>query len=160
MLEFLRKEFYVKKKINDGWCTRRAYRKSRNFENFSQEDFASMEKEINKYISKIIEIVEIVPLEEFIDKSSEIPFSTIVNRFFSSTRIEKNDIIILTSALLTQSHIFLTKDEDFVKEGRRISMFEEFLKEFPISLSIKFFSPKPPPNLSVKEYLEKICEQV
>jgi len=160
VLEFLRREYYIKSKIDGGWCTRRAYRKSRNFENFSQADFTSMKKEINNHMNKIAEIVEIIPLEEFIDKNLGISFSEIVKHFILSTKIEKNDVLALTSALLTQSHVFLTKDEDFAREGRRIAMLEEFLKELPIPLSIKFFSPKPPNNLSIREYIKKIYEKV
>jgi len=162
LIDFFRKEFYFENRMKLGWFSRTIRRGLKGFQKLSNGDWGDMKSYVKEKLEKIREKVEIVKLEDFISKEFNREFKDLVLKFLLDTKIEKGDILILLSALLIdpQPHIFLTKDEEFMREGRRISMLEEFLTELPIRITIKFCSPKPPGEISMEEYLRNLNREL
>lgn len=164
LIDFFRKEFYLKNRMNVGWFSRRAMRGLKGFKKLSDKDWNNMKSYVESILVKIEEKIEIITLEDFISKDLEIQkagFKDLVQIFSLNTKIDMKDILILLSALrmVPQPHVFLTQDDAFRSEGKRISMLEEFLKQLPFQITIKFYSPKPPEGKSMDEYLEIICRR-
>lgn len=132
LYDYFRKDLYAKKMMCEiGWGFNRTRKGMREFKKATQEN-------MNEFGEKIKDMAENLEAEKVVCiyriMSSEIEgFSETMEKLLQFSKFELKDATILSSALSNQikAHRIITKDEQFGKEGSRITKLEEEKESLP-----------------------------
>lgn len=132
LYDYFRKDLYAKKMMCEiGWGFNRTRKGMREFKKATQEN-------MNEFGEKIKDMAENLEAEKVVYiyriMSSEIEgFTETMEKLLQFSKFELKDATILSSALSNQinAHRIVTKDEQFGKEGSRITKLEEEKESLP-----------------------------
>ena len=157
----LREDLYVKKMILEaGWGFTRARKGINEFKGVTMEDMEKFGMTIQNMVNQLEESEgnDFIPVIRLMSEQTE-KFSEIIERVLRFSKFSYKDTMVLVSALYTQSNILVTIDEQFRKEGRRITELEEERESLPTAFleksglaDLKF---KPPSEFSSEENIKR-----
>ena len=129
----LREDLYVKKMILEaGWGFNRARKGINEFKGVTMADMEKFGMTIQNRVNQLEESDgnDFIPVIRLMSEQTE-KFSETIERVLRFSKFSYKDTMVLVSALYTQSNILVTIDEQFRKEGRRITELEEERESLP-----------------------------
>ena len=129
----LREDLYVKKMILEaGWGFNRARKGINEFKGVTMADMEKFGMTIQNRVNQLEESEgnDFIPVIRLMSEQTE-KFSETIERVLRFSKFSYKDTMVLVSALYTQSNILVTIDEQFRKEGRRITELEEERESLP-----------------------------
>ena len=132
LYDYFRKDLYAKKMMcKMGWGFNRTRKGMREFKKATQANMNEFGEKIKEMVEKL-EGEKVVYIYRIINKEIE-GFSETMEKLLQFSKFELKDALILSSALSNQinAHRIITKDEQFGKEGSRITKLEEEKESLP-----------------------------